>query len=294
MATGAVLVVGASGYVGRALVPAFRAAGRPVVAAGLNHLDRIPSGDGVDVRRLDVRDAAAVGTLVHDVAPAAVVDCVAVREPELLWPVIVDGARNLARASAAVQAVHLMVSTDNVFDGNQGWYAEEDPVCPVQPYGQAKAAAEELVLRLADHPVVVRTSLVCSLEPLDPRSQWVVNALREGRPISLFTDEFRCPIWVDDLARALVELADGRHRGILHVAGPERFSRYDVGALLARWLGCRPDVLVPALACRSELRRTLDGSLAIGRSRQVLGSEPRGFGERLLELIEAREADPRD
>jgi dTDP-4-dehydrorhamnose reductase len=244
----------------------------------------------VDVRQLDVRDVQAVQRLIGEVRPQVVIDCVAVPKPELLGPVVVDGARNLARASAAAGAVHILLSTDNVFDGCQGWYGEEDPVSPVHAYGKAKAAAEELVLRLAHHPVVIRTSLVCGLEPLDPRSRWVVDALRGGEPIQLFTDEFRCPIWVDDLVAAIVELSEGSYRGILHVVGPERHSRYEIGAMLAAWLGLDRKPLVPALACRTDLRRTLDGSLATGRARRVLSRMPGAFAERFKELIAAREA----
>ncbi len=282
------MVVGASGYVGRNLTPAIAAAGYRVVGTGLRNIDSIPRGRRIKRRELDVRDRSAARALVEEVRPEILVDCTTVTDAALLAPVIVDGARNLATASAAVEAIHILLSTDNVFDGTSGWYAEEDPVCPANPYGQAKAAAEKLVLRLSHHPVIVRTSLVSGLDPLDPRSQWVANALHQETPVSLFTDELRCPIWIDDLVAAMVELIDGRHRGILHVVGPERLSRYDIGALIAQWLGLSRDSLVPSLAGRSGLARTLDGSMATGRAKSILSTEPRGFESRILSLIEGR------
>ncbi len=289
---GSALVVGASGYVGRGLVPALAEAGFSVVATGFANLASVAAGKGIDARPLDVRDGPAVRALVDEVRPEVLFDCTTVSRPELLVPVVVDGARRLATAAAACDARHILLSTDNVFDGATGWYAEEDPICPVNAYGRAKAAAEALVLRLARHPVIVRTSLVSGLEPLDPRSRWVVDALARGEDVALFTDEFRCPIWIEDLVAALLELTRTTHRGPLHVVGPERLSRYDIGALLAAWLGLPQGHLKPALAGRSGMNRTLDGSLATARSRQILKTVLRGFETRLLPLIEGQRPEP--
>lgn len=282
------MVVGASGYVGRNLTPAIAAAGYRVLGTGLRNLDSIPRGRRIKTRELDVRDRSAVQALVEEVRPEILVDCTTVSDPAQLAAVIVDGSRNLATASASVGAIHILLSTDNVFDGASGWYAEEDPVCPANPYGRAKAAAEEIVMRLSTRPVIVRTSLVSGLDPLDPRSQWVANALHQGTPVSLFTDELRCPIWIDDLVASVVELLDGRHLGVLHVVGPERLSRYEIGALIAEWLDLPKEALVPSLASRSSMARTLDGSMATGRARSVLTTDPRGFESRILALIEER------
>jgi dTDP-4-dehydrorhamnose reductase len=68
----------------------------------------------------------------------------------------------------------------------------------------------------------------------------------------LFTDEFRCPIFVEDLADALVEIAVSDFVGVLNVAGPQRLSRYEFGLILARRFGVAPK-FQPALSA-SHLR----------------------------------------
>ncbi len=64
---------------------------------------------------------------------------------------------------------------------------------------------------------VVRTSLLLRADPPDRTTAWVVDSLRRGEPVRLFTDELRCPIAAADLAAQLWELAaltPGEHAGV--------------------------------------------------------------------------------
>ena len=67
--------------------------------------------------------------------------------------------------------------------------------------------------------------------PCTPRATTFANqiaALRRGEPLKLFTDEFRTPVWLADAALALIVLARSELSGVIHVAGPERLSRYEM------------------------------------------------------------------
>ena len=118
---------------------------------------------------------------------------------------------------------------------------------------------------------IVRTSLVTCFDPPDPRTEPVLQALRgERSPVTLFTDEYRCPVRVEDLAAALVELIDRPFAGILHIAGPERLSRYDLGLRIARFYGLPPRPgIAPGLACDSGMPRPRDCTLSIARAPAV-------------------------
>ncbi|MBI3538418.1 MAG: sugar nucleotide-binding protein [Chloroflexi bacterium] len=91
--------------------------------------------------------------------------------------------------------------------------------------------------------VIVRTSLVYGFNPLDPRTAQTLN----GEMPHLFSDEYRCPIFVSDLADAVIELAQNNFSGILHIAGAQKISRYDFGLLLARAFKAAPK-FTPALS----------------------------------------------
>lgn len=195
-----------------------------------------------------------------------------------------NGTRHVAHAAAVIGARSIYVSTDVLFDGQKGNYAEEDLPSPITPYGRSKALAEEAIRASGDETVIVRTSLIygpaadvpASTSPdtgwhqWDRHTRWIVGDLRAGKPVRLFTDELRCPIWVTVLARALVELAGHTHSGVLHVAGPQAFSRYAVGVRLARFHGVDPAGITPALSRESGLTRPLDCTLNCSLAQALL------------------------
>ena len=122
-------------------------------------------------------------------------------------------------ATARADARFVFVSTDLVFDGDRGWYAEGDEPRPTLAYGVWKAQLEREVLSAGG--VVARTALVWGLEPLaDNVKGLVLDPLRAGRTPRLFEDEWRTPTEVHDLAEALLPTRDVSGPRVLHLAGP--------------------------------------------------------------------------
>jgi dTDP-4-dehydrorhamnose reductase len=156
---------------------------------------------------------------------------------------VIAATRSVAAACAIQGCALVHLSSDVVFDGEHAPYAEDDPPMPVHAYARAKAEGESDVATAVPDAAIVRTSLVCSADPLDPRSAWVVDSLRSGEPITLFTDEVRCPVRADDLALMLwdlVALDRADRAGPWHLVGPEPMSRHALGVLLAETHGLDP------------------------------------------------------
>jgi dTDP-4-dehydrorhamnose reductase len=236
------LVTGASGYLGRELM-------RRADAAGVSSADA------------DIRDPDAVAALFARMRPTAVIHT-AYRQDDRA--VTLDGAVNVARAAAGARLVH--VSTDVVFDGEKGApYVEEDEPAPLTEYGRAKADAERAVSAAHPEALVVRTSLLYGGPEPGPQER-----LAADPDASFFTDEFRCPTEVGDLAAALLELVAGDRTGVLHVAGADRLSRAEFAALLAG-----APVRTASIA-ESGLVRPRDCALAIDRARALLRTPLRG------------------
>ena len=263
-------IVGASGYLGRYLVPLARQSWRTVGT----YLTTQPAGDSA-WRQLDVRDADAVAALIDALRPAVVIH-LAFRRDDPDGNLL--GARNLAEACAARGVRLVFVSTDAVFDGSRGWYRETDPPSPIEPYGASKVAGEREVLEHGG--VVARSAVIYGFDPLDPwTASLVAEPLRQGRSSELFADEFRCPIYAPDLAAALLELAHGEFRGLIHLAGPQRLSRYEFGVRRANGLGLEPAGLVPIpLGDRARVRPP-DCSLDNGLAREKLRTHLRSVDE---------------
>lgn len=205
---------------------------------------RAPSGHtAVGTTRVDVElsDAAAVHAAARRIAPDVVVHT-AYGTAELDRDVVAATA-NVADACAAVGAALVYLSTDVVFDGTAGPYAEDAELTPLHAYGRAKAAAEVAVIERVPDAAIVRTSLVCWDDPIDPRSAAVIDGLRAGAEVRLFVDELRNPVRVDDLVEAIwaiVAMPRSAQAGAWHLVGDEACSRYELGVTLARWAGLDP------------------------------------------------------
>ena len=270
------LITGGSGYLGRRLIAL--AVGRWQITA--TYFCHPLHGDGFIATRMDVRDAGQVAALMAQVRPDVVIHTAYTTESEeAMQRVIIQGTRHVAQAAMGIGARLIHLSTDVLFDGRRGHYTEDDPPSPITPYGRAKAIAEAIVAAEASDAVIVRTSLITGFDPPDPRTRWVLDSLREGREIRLFTDEFRCPVWVITLARALLELAELDYRGVLNVAGDQVLTRYEIGVRLARFFGLDPAGITPALAAESGLVRPLDCSLDLSLARRLLRTPLPGLDE---------------
>ena len=235
----------------------------------------------------DLLDFAAVERAFQTDRPELIVHCAAItvvseaqKNPGLARRVNVDTTRFLAGLAAEIPLV--LFSTDLVFDGHRGDYAETDAVHPLHVYGETKVAAEEIVLRNSRH-LVVRTSLNGGVSPSGRRAfneQLRASLQSAGQGMVLFTDEFRCPIPAVETARAVWELVSKNASGIYHVAGAEKLSRWQIGGcLIPRWPEIQAKVQPGSARDYPGPVRALDTSLNISKAQAALSSPLPGLGE---------------
>jgi dTDP-4-dehydrorhamnose reductase len=227
------LVTGGAGYLGSEICRQAVERGFEVLATRL----RTPPPHGAPVA-VDVRDAAAVQRVLMRHGPDVVVHTAYVQDGPAMSETIVRGSLAVAAAAhrSGARLVHL--STDLVFDGEQGApYAEDAEPRPVMDYGAAKLEAERLVAQAYPGALLVRTSLLYG-KPGGPQE---AIALRDD--VELYTDVIRCPTRVEDLAAALLELARLDVSGPLHVAAPDAVSRYELARILRAAAGGDPDAV---------------------------------------------------
>ena len=218
-----VLVFGATGFLGRHVARALRRAVRPTRA------------------ECDVTDPDRVRAVLTEHAPELVVNCAALSraadcaaDPEKARQVNVEFPRVLAEWSAERGARLLHVSTDLVFAGDAppGGYRETDDARPVNEYGESKLAGERAVLAAYPAALVVRLPLLFgdSFGRGLGASDSILAAVAAGERPRLFTDEWRTPSDAYLSARTLSRLSVIDVSGILHAAGSERLTRFELGA----------------------------------------------------------------
>jgi len=234
----------------------------------------------------DLLDFAAVERGFVKEKPQLVIHCAAVstlaaahKNPDLARRVNVDATANLAGLAVDIQFIFF--STDLVFDGRKGNYSETDAVNPIHVYGETKLAAEQIVLKNPRH-TVVRTSLNAGVSRAGNRgfNEELRLLWQKGKGMDLFTDEFRCPIFAGETARAVWELMNQGRTGLFHVAGAEKLSRWQIGQLIAaRWPQLNPKITPGSAKNFPGPPRALDTSLNIAKIQKVLSVPLPGLGK---------------
>ncbi|MBL8776104.1 MAG: sugar nucleotide-binding protein [Acidimicrobiales bacterium] len=269
-----VLVTGGAGLLGARLAVD--------VPAGVDlhctwHRTAPASGDGLgEWHEVDLADHEATAALVAGVAPDLIIHTAyAMADGDRH---IVAATAHVADAAAALGAGLVHLSSDVVFDGEHAPYAEADPLLPISPYGRHKAEAEAHVRAACPDTAVVRTSLITWANPFDARTAWIVDTLRAGDPLTLFTDEIRCPVRLDDLSAQLWDLAalDPEARaGAWHLVGSEALSRHELGVCIARHAGLDPAGITAASSHSQPVPRPRDLHLTTARADAALPTPSR-------------------
>lgn len=276
--SGGILITGGTGYLGSVLVRQAQALGMPVAATYFSQ--QPPIDDEVCWIALDISDAWHVEDTIERLRPEIIVHTAYRQRDPGLWAISAEGACHIAQAARLVGARLVHISSDAIFDGTrEGAYSDDDPPSPVTDYGRAKAAAESFVKEYWPEAAIVRTSLIYGFTPVDVHTQFVLKIADGLSDAALFIDEMRCPIYVEDLASAVLELAQSNYSGVLNVAGAEVLSRYEFGRLLTAIYGRDPDQLSFARSADSGMNRPRNCVLDSSRARSLLNTPLRGVSE---------------
>ncbi|WP_406699194.1 SDR family oxidoreductase [Singulisphaera sp. Ch08] len=167
------------------------------------------------------------------------------RDPGKARAANVEQPLNLARAAAEVGARFVYFSTDYVFDGHNGPYAESAEPRPLSIYGQAKLEAEQVLAEtLGDLLLIARTTWVYGPERQGKNFAYqLAKTLREGRALPCPSDQVSTPSYGPDVAQAIVRLIEQGRSGLIHVAGPDLIDRVTFARSLAEAFGLNSQLI---------------------------------------------------
>ncbi len=224
-----VLITGAAGLIGQYLV---KTAPRWAPDWGVQGLTRAD---------LELTETSNVEARIHALKPDLLIHCAALsrtkdceQDPASARRINVEATAHLAELSQDIPFIFL--SSGEVFDGRTGWYGEKDKPNPINVYGHTKLEAERAVLQNPLH-TVVRIVLTAGASETGDRSfvEDMCRTARAGKDVTLYADEFRCPLPAAVIARVIWELVDCKKPGLYHLGGSERLSRWEIGEALLPW-----------------------------------------------------------
>lgn len=308
MKKGALLITGAGGFLGRALV---RAAEKKYgvtalvreTSTSLPYLRALPDvSPNFSIETAELCDHAAMRALFKRIQPRAVIhaaalsragDCFA--DPEASRRVNVEASRNVAVLCAEADIPLAFTSTDMVFDGEHAPYAETDKANPLSVYGRHKAEAEEAVKEACPHALICRLPLLFGNAWPHVRTffQVMMEKLQQGEALTLFGDEIRTPLDTQAAAEGIMQLL-GRESGVFHLGGPQAISRYDFGVLLAEAMHVERPAIRPASLKDMDFAepRPRDLTLQSEKARRVGFSAP-SLREMVLRVVRHEKRSPK-
>ena len=289
------MIVGANGLLGQK-VTEFLARGTTnrLVLAARSPAPRVHVADSVYLE-LDITRKQQVREAVSEHKPNIIINAAAMtnvdaceKERETAWKVNVTGVENIIEAAKRLDATVVHISTDYIFDGKSGPYAEDDRPEPVNYYGRSKLASENQ-LRASGLPyIIMRTMVLYGFAP-DVKSNfalWLVRNLEDRSPVRVVDDQMGNPTLVDDLAHAIIGAVELEKTGVYHVAGREIVSRHDFALTLASVFGFDAELISPVKtsALNQPAQRPLKSGLITLKAEVDLGYRPSTVEEGLMVL----------
>ncbi len=205
------LVTGAGGMLGQALVPCLESRGHDVIS--------------MPKEKLDVTNYAQVVDVLEKHKPELILHCAAFTkvdqaesEPALAYHINGFGTENIAVACSNINIPMLYVSSDYVFDGEQkAPYTTWDATRPVSIYGKSKLAGEKAVMRHLRRFYILRTSWLYGPHGKN-FVETILNMAEQGKPLRVVSDQIGTPTCTLSLSEIIADLIETGRFGVYHAS----------------------------------------------------------------------------
>ena len=248
-----VLITGSNGLLGQKIVKQLLNSRVPFIASSQGE-NRNPDCPEQAYRKMDITSHVEISAVFQEIKPTHVIHTAAITNvdycelnPELCYAINVDATSILINKAIGINAHFQLLSSDFIFDGENGPYTETDAPNPLSHYATSKWKAEQL-LHLCSYKnwSIVRTIIVYGQGHQLSRSNlilWAKESLLAQQEISVIDDQFRAPTWADDLAWACIRICQLGKLGVYNACGPETLSIYDIVLRIATFYNCDKNLI---------------------------------------------------
>jgi dTDP-4-dehydrorhamnose reductase len=286
-----VLITGANGLLGQKLVELLIQEPSVDLIATAKGDNRLRTTKGYRFVSLDITQANEINAVFDRCKPQVVIHTAAMTnvdtcetDPagcELLNVAAVD---YLLQACQKHDTFLCHLSTDFIFDGEDGPYTEEAVPNPISVYGESKLRAEKLIEASSIRWAIARTVLVFGIVSDMSRTNiilWVKKSLEDGKEINVVTDQFRTPTLAEDLAIGCWLIAQKEAQGIFNISGSDFLTPYEMAIKTAHFYGLPTDLIKKADSSTfsQPAKRPPRTGFVLDKAIRELGYQPRTFDE---------------
>ena len=286
-----ILVTGSNGLLGQKLTDLCLHDPEIVLIASSKGSNRHTDKVGYIYEDMDILDPIQVQQVIEKYHPDTIINTAAMtnvdaceNDKENCYALNVGSVKSLIRLSEQynIQLIHL--STDFIFDGENGPYTEEDQPNPLSYYGQTKLEAEQLLEQSSCKWVILRTIIVYGIVNDMSRSNiilWAKSALEKGNPINVVNDQWRMPTLAEDLAECCILAAKKNVEGIFNASGKDMLSILELVLKVAEYWNLDSSLINPIAAdsLNQAAKRPKRTGFILDKSRNILGYDPKSFEE---------------
>ncbi|XP_071951791.1 methionine adenosyltransferase 2 subunit beta-like [Antedon mediterranea] len=237
-----VLITGASGLLGRAILKEFSN------NASWEVLGLAFSRSGNNLKKVDLTDETAIKDTLNTFKPDVVVHSAAERRPDIVQnkpgetkKLNVGATEVIAKLCGELNTFLVYISTDYVFDGTKPPYKPMDQPNPLNDYGQSKLDGEKVVLQCNPSAVVLRVPILYGqIEFLSESAVTILfNAVKDSsKPGSMCHYQQRFPTHTQDVAAVIKQLAekqskDSSIKGTYHWSNNEQLTKFTMAVKMA-------------------------------------------------------------
>ncbi len=241
---------------------------------------------------VDITQAEEVEKVMQEIKPAVVIHTAAFTnvdgaesQKKLAWAVNVEGSRNIFTVAKEIGAKMVYISTDYIFDGQQGPYSEEAQANPLGYYAQTKWEAEKLLQKIDPQALICRTTILYGLAPHIRNNfvTWVIDSLEKGQEIKLVDDQIGNPTLADNLAEMILALIKKKAQGVFNTAGDDLASRYDFALKIAETFNLNKDLIkrLKTSELKQPAPRPLNGGFILNKLKNTIKVKPWSIDEQL-------------
>lgn len=289
-----ILITGSNGLLGQKIIYGYKSNPEVDLIATARGENRMQDKIGYAYVEMDIANRNEVFTVLEEYRPDVVINTAAMtnvdacelhhEECDLLNVTAVEYLAD-ACSKYNIHLVHL--STDFIFDGEDGPYREDDKPNPLSYYGQSKLISEEIVKRCTCPWSIIRTVLVIGITEGMSRSNivlWAKGALEEGKEIKVVDDQFRTPTLAEDLADGCMLIAMKRATGIYNISGKDFMSIIELVRHVADHWNLNKELIKPTSSetLSQPAKRPPMTGFQLEKAMSELGYNPHSFTEALV------------